>query len=142
MAELMTQREFIQFVSEVSTTEYAASEQLAGLRNTARRLLAATPTATCNECGNPPALHRSHCPTSTATTEGECYTCKGDGEIVEVSHETNSADVVPCPDCATATTEGACPEDCIQRAGRSCLLSTNHCTRRAEDFYTPTGESD
>lgn len=30
-----------------------------------------------------------------------------------------------------------CLNDCRQRKGRSCLLSTNHCTRRAEDFYDP-----
>jgi hypothetical protein len=34
--------------------------------------------------------------------------------------------------------EEGCPEDCTQRKGRFCLLSTNHCTRRAEDFYTPS----
>lgn len=28
-----------------------------------------------------------------------------------------------------------CPDDCQHRKGRSCLLSTNHCLRRAEDFY-------
>ena len=28
-----------------------------------------------------------------------------------------------------------CPDDCIHKKGRFCLLSPNHCIRQAEDHY-------
>lgn len=31
-----------------------------------------------------------------------------------------------------------CPDDCIYRAGNSCIMDIgNHCIRRAEDYYQP-----
>lgn len=28
-----------------------------------------------------------------------------------------------------------CPDDCKERKGRFCLLGTNHCVRRSDDYY-------
>ena len=36
-----------------------------------------------------------------------------------------------------AASEAVCPDDCEHKKGRHCLLSANHCIRRAEDYYRP-----
>lgn len=30
-----------------------------------------------------------------------------------------------------------CPDDCEHKMGRFCLITTNHCIRKAEDHYSP-----
>ncbi len=38
-----------------------------------------------------------------------------------------------CVDCMDVTPD--CPDDCPHRIGRHCELGTNHCIRRATDYY-------
>lgn len=35
-----------------------------------------------------------------------------------------------------------CPKDCLHRKGRSCMLGTNHCVRRSQDYYSKMEEKD
>ena len=44
----------------------------------------------------------------------------------------------PAPSAAPNCASLPCPDDCEHRLGRLCVLEgSNHCIRRAEDYYRP-----
>jgi len=57
-------------------------------------------------------------------------------QVIEASaYRQGFRDALTAP--ADPTDDPACLIDCRHRMGRSCVLSANHCTRRAVDHYDP-----
>ena len=56
---------------------------------------------------------------------------------IEMDSDRKEADKFLAILTTRAASEAVCSDDCEHKNGRHCLLSANHCIRRAEDYYRP-----